>query len=135
MGTALDGQDHPGYIDRIIGQKVRQIRRERQLTQAALGHALGLSAEQVQAYEAGVERIPAQRLYDLARSLGVEAEAFYAAVPKHGRSDELTELEELRGQAMAHLQAMTNVEGLRAVVQLLSVYRQSISSQTGGAGT
>src|SRR5581483_5283817 len=47
------------------------------MSQERLGEALGLTFQQVQKYERGVNRIGASRLYDLARVLEVEIAFFF----------------------------------------------------------
>ncbi|MEM7625863.1 MAG: helix-turn-helix transcriptional regulator [Planctomycetota bacterium] len=60
---------HP--LDRKIGLRLRQARLRAGLTQNALAHCLGISFQQIQKYEKGLNRIPASRLIDLAPVLGV----------------------------------------------------------------
>src|ERR1700684_862602 len=52
------------------------------MSQERLGELLGLTFQQVQKYEKGVNRIGAGRLFQIARILGVEIPYFYEAV--HG---------------------------------------------------
>ncbi len=47
------------------------------MSQERLGELLGLTFQQVQKYEKGVNRIGAGRLFDIARILGVPIEYFY----------------------------------------------------------
>lgn len=50
------------------------------MSQERLGELLGLTFQQVQKYEKGVNRIGAGRLFDVARILGVPIEYFYESV-------------------------------------------------------
>ncbi|MEM9226206.1 MAG: helix-turn-helix transcriptional regulator, partial [Pseudomonadota bacterium] len=61
----------PSGIDRIVGQRLRWRRRELKLTQEQLGEKLGLTFQQVQKYEKGVNRIAAGRLFEIAQVLGI----------------------------------------------------------------
>src|SRR4051812_37637946 len=56
------------------------------MSQEKLGEMLGLTFQQVQKYEKGVNRIGAGRLFDVARILGVPIDYFYEgiAVPAAG---------------------------------------------------
>lgn len=73
----------PSDIDRIVGQRIRWRRRELRLTQEKLGEMLGLTFQQVQKYEKGVNRISAGRLFEMATVLGVPIEYFYEGVEEY----------------------------------------------------
>jgi transcriptional regulator with XRE-family HTH domain len=64
-------------IDRRIGQRVRARRLELAMSQETLAELLGVTFQQVQKYEKGVNRIAAGRLYDMAGALGLPIEAFF----------------------------------------------------------
>lgn len=70
----------PSGIDRIVGQRLRWRRRELKLTQEQLGEKLGLTFQQVQKYEKGVNRISAGRLFEIAQVLGITTSYFYEGV-------------------------------------------------------
>lgn len=70
----------PSGIDRIVGQRLRWRRRELRLTQEQLGEKLGLTFQQVQKYEKGVNRISAGRLFEIAHALGITITYFYEGV-------------------------------------------------------
>ncbi len=63
------------------GERVRLRRKLLGMTQTGLGDALGLSFQQVQKYERGVNRIGASRLLDLARLLDVPVNFFFEDMP------------------------------------------------------
>jgi transcriptional regulator with XRE-family HTH domain len=52
------------------------------LSQERLGEALGLTFQQVQKYERGVNRVGASRLFDLSRVLDVPISFFYDDMPE-----------------------------------------------------
>ena len=54
-----------------VGQRIRKIRIAREMTQAALGDAVGLSADRIQQYENGFRRPRADLLKKIAGALGV----------------------------------------------------------------
>lgn len=64
-------------VDRHIGAKVKAFRHLKGISQEVLGARLGITFQQVQKYERGVNRISAGRLYDIAGVLGVAVTAFY----------------------------------------------------------
>ena len=51
------------------------------MSQEKLGEKLGLTFQQVQKYEKGINRIGASRLFDLAQVLGVPVQFFYEEAP------------------------------------------------------
>ncbi len=68
-------------IDKHVGERVRMRRMLLGMSQEKLGEQLGLTFQQVQKYEKGVNRIGASRLFDLAQVLGVPIQFFYEAMP------------------------------------------------------
>lgn len=62
-------------IDRHIGARIRERRIILGLSQQALGERLGLTFQQVQKYEKGVNRVSGSRLVKMARALGVTVES------------------------------------------------------------
>ena len=73
----------PSKIDRLVGQRLRWRRRELRLTQEQLGERLGLTFQQVQKYEKGVNRISAGRLYELSTVLDVPVVYFYEGAEEY----------------------------------------------------
>jgi transcriptional regulator with XRE-family HTH domain len=71
----------PNPIDAHVGTRVRLRRMLLGMSQEKLGEHLGLTFQQVQKYEKGVNRIGASRLFDLARVLGVPVQFFYDELP------------------------------------------------------
>lgn len=64
-------------VDSHVGARVRLRRMLLGMSQEKLGESLGLTFQQVQKYEKGVNRIGASRLFDLAHVLGVPVQFFY----------------------------------------------------------
>ena len=73
--------------DPRIGLRIRTLRLERGLSQAELGELLGVSFQQVQKYEKGVNRVSAGRLHRVAEALQVPVTFFYAGFADRGRAD------------------------------------------------
>src|SRR5277367_711039 len=70
-------------IDIQVGNRVRIRRMLIGMSQERLGDLLGLTFQQVQKYEKGVNRIGAGRLFDVSRILGVPIEFFYEGATEH----------------------------------------------------
>src|SRR5271154_1436518 len=67
-------------IDIQVGNRVRIRRMLIGMSQERLGDLLGLTFQQVQKYEKGVNRIGAGRLFEVSRILGVPIDFFYEGV-------------------------------------------------------
>lgn len=74
-GRLLDGTPNP--IDLYVGSRVRMRRTLLGMSQERLAAELGITFQQVQKYERGLNRIGASRLWDLAQVLGVSVDFFY----------------------------------------------------------
>lgn len=66
-----------GPIDAHVGARICARRRLLQISQKELAERLGITFQQVQKYEKGVNRIGAGRLYSIAVILGVDISYFY----------------------------------------------------------
>jgi transcriptional regulator with XRE-family HTH domain len=71
------GENRPSPIDVHVGSRIRLRRTLMGMSQERLGEALGLTFQQVQKYERGVNRVGASRLYDLSRVLDVPISFFF----------------------------------------------------------
>jgi transcriptional regulator with XRE-family HTH domain len=68
----------PSAIDKKIADRVRDARVEAGISQADMGRAIGgLSFQQIQKYENGINRISAGRLWQIATCLKVPIGKFY----------------------------------------------------------
>lgn len=74
-------QKSPNPIDRHIGSRMRARRVMLGMSQEKLADALGLTFQQVQKYEKGVNRVGASRLLHIARILDVGIEFFFEGAP------------------------------------------------------
>jgi transcriptional regulator with XRE-family HTH domain len=64
-------------IDQIIGARIRARRLAVGISQEKLAAALGLTFQQIQKYEKGVNRVTAGRLVAIAQVLGAPVDAFF----------------------------------------------------------
>ena len=67
----------PNLVDTYVGSRIRQRRRTLGLSQEKLGETLGITFQQVQKYEKGVNRIGASRLAYIAACLNVPISYFF----------------------------------------------------------
>ena len=71
----------PNPIDKHVGSRVRMRRMMLAMSQEKLGDALGLTFQQVQKYEKGVNRMGASRLQQAAQILDVSVPFFFEGAP------------------------------------------------------
>lgn len=82
------GSRRANPVDVHVGSRVRLRRMLLGMSQEKLGEHLGLTFQQIQKYEKGINRIGASRLYDLSQVLSVPVQFFYEelAVAADGRA-------------------------------------------------
>lgn len=68
----------PDPVDVEVGHRIRIERLSRGLSQTALANQLGVTFQQVQKYEKGVNRVGAGRLTKIAEVLGVPVGTFFS---------------------------------------------------------
>lgn len=64
-------------VDILIGKRIREIRLGKDLSQAALGEAVGVSFQQIQKYERAANRISASTLFAICRILDFPIEKIF----------------------------------------------------------
>jgi transcriptional regulator with XRE-family HTH domain len=73
----LKNQRSTGKYDHKLGNRIRQRRVELDISQSDLADKLGVSFQQVQKYEKGVNRVDTARLQQIATALDVPVTYFY----------------------------------------------------------
>jgi transcriptional regulator with XRE-family HTH domain len=73
----LKNQRSTGKYDHELGKRIRLRRVELDISQSDLADKLGVSFQQVQKYEKGVNRVGASRLQQIATALDVPVTFFY----------------------------------------------------------
>ncbi len=68
-------RDHHNEI--ILGARLRKRRKALKMPLRVLGEHVGLTHQQIQKYEKGVNRIPATRLWELSKLLDVPMDYFF----------------------------------------------------------
>jgi len=79
--ASSDREHRPSPIDVHVGSRIRLRRTLLGMSQERLGESLGLTFQQVQKYERGVNRVGASRLFDLSRVLDVPISFFFDDMP------------------------------------------------------
>ena len=84
MGSRRDSRT--AYVDAHVGGRLRERRILLGLSQTRLGESLGLSFQQIQKYERGIDRISVGRLVHLAHVLEVPITYFFDELSQPGEN-------------------------------------------------
>jgi DNA-binding XRE family transcriptional regulator len=68
-------------VDKYIGARMREQRLGLGMSQERLGKELGVSFQQIQKYERGVNRVSAARLYGVCKALNVSLSSMFERDP------------------------------------------------------
>lgn len=74
------GKREPDQIDLLVASNIRQLRLAAGLSQGALARQIGVTYQQVQKYETGVDRLSSSRLWRCAKALKVPVGALFDGV-------------------------------------------------------
>lgn len=110
----------PTAVDIHVGRKLRYLRMMRRLSQKTVASHLGVSFQQVQKYETGINRIAASRLFDLARFFRVSPTFFFEELEgRHAGDGTRPELENLRA-----VRYLSKIKSHRVRMHLLNLIRE-----------
>ncbi|MDR3449865.1 MAG: helix-turn-helix transcriptional regulator [Alphaproteobacteria bacterium] len=76
--------ENPDPVDIHVGARLRMRRNLVGLSQEQLGKALGLTFQQIQKYERGINRMGSSRLFQMAQILSVPVAYFFDDIPREG---------------------------------------------------
>ncbi len=79
------GTPHP--VDIHVGRRLRLKRTILGMSQEAVGKEIGVTFQQIQKYERGINRMGASRLYDFAKALGVNISYFFEGFGDYAADD------------------------------------------------
>lgn len=80
---------HP--VDVHVGSRLKLRRMALGISQDMLGKSMGLTFQQIQKYEKGVNRISASKIYELSRELRVPIDYFFEGYGKTAHADRFAE--------------------------------------------
>ena len=75
----------PNPIDKHVGSRIRERRKELGMSQERLAEHLGLTFQQVQKYERGSNRVSASKLFEIAQALKASSAIFTSTWPLPAR--------------------------------------------------
>ncbi|MCA1455906.1 helix-turn-helix transcriptional regulator [Bradyrhizobium sp. BRP22] len=122
--TPLGKPRGPTESDVMVGRRIRRRRLEKNLSQSQLGAALGISFQQIQKYEKGINRVGAIRLQQIANELDIEVATLLAETGRALPSavDEFLATKEGHDLFAAVMLIRQNPKLLRAVVRAIDAF-------------
>jgi transcriptional regulator with XRE-family HTH domain len=72
----------PTAVDAYIGARMRERRDTLGLSQRQVGEMLGVTFQQIQKYEKGVNRVSAARLFEICEVLKISLSSMFERAPK-----------------------------------------------------
>lgn len=116
----------PNPVDVFVGERIRLRRTLLGLSQEKLAVLLGLTFQQVQKYERGVNRIGASRLWDIGKVLEVPVEFFYMDMDKE-TSEQSPRMFSIQDACPQNLQEEHNIQEVdpmlrRETLELVKAY-------------
>ncbi|WP_254492492.1 helix-turn-helix transcriptional regulator [Bartonella sp. B1099] len=114
-------------IDLLVGKRIRLRRKRLKMSQTTLGNALGISFQQIQKYENGLNRVSAGRLMQISDILNVPISFFYADImpkqqPPYHHDEAISSKEEYL--LLRRFRTLNSIKQ-RAILQLLSEPNES----------
>ena len=123
--TALRTSRSPTWVDTYIGRRIHQRRAEVRMSQTRLAGLVGVTFQQIQKFEKGINRVPASRLADIAAVLKATPGDFFppqdAAAPHLRRGDLDHVLEAIAEQIDRQKAGLDDLNKLHRRLSLLSV--------------
>jgi transcriptional regulator with XRE-family HTH domain len=120
----------PSPVDVEVGRRIRLQRLSAGMSQTELGNRIGVTFQQVQKYEKGVNRVGAGRLTEIAAILNVPVTVFFdgAAEPTVGKHESLTELL-TRPHSLKLLQAYSAIDNDKVRLSILHLVEAIIDER------
>ncbi len=112
-------------MDVYVGARLKEARVIGGLSQDKLGGAVGLTFQQIQKYERGLNRISAVRLYEFAKILDLEITYFYDGIEiaTESSSSQRANTESLKAESETLLKAYSKIEDPSVRKTVLSMIR------------
>ncbi|KQQ13783.1 putative transcriptional regulator, XRE family [Methylorubrum extorquens] len=113
--------------DRLVGERIKVLRKSKGISQTALGSALGVTFQQIQKYENGANRVGAGRLSDIARVLGASVSLFFEEGDDAAAQEKAEVFDLLRAPgAVDLLNAFITIEDDRLRREVLAIVRSAV---------
>lgn len=109
----------PHATDRYVGSRIRMRRMLAGISQEKLGDSLGVTFQQVQKYEKGINRVSASRLQRIAGMLDVPVSFFFEGAPSHDEA--LSSIDQSTSESVSKFLATSEgIQLMKAFAQIKS---------------
>ena len=119
---------HHSYIEKVdqhIGQKIYSLRLAKGLSRQELSDQIGVTHQQLQKYEKGINRISVGRLALIAKALGKTIEYFYSGVDNETQEQVSTQHQRMCIEVSRNFMKIQNPDHQNAVNTLIRSLIQS----------
>ena len=125
MGSDQEAREKEAAINLEMGMKLRMVRIMHGVTQVRLGEVLGVSFQQIQKYEKGMNRISAARIYQVADYLKVPYGVFFEGLFDKGvkNSADLEAAEEFHKKFLYLAASLNTIKDQRLERALLALLK------------
>lgn len=114
----------PTRSDSLLGQRLRELRRAREMTQKELAGMVGVTGAQLHRYETGATRIAASRLMLVAEALGVRTDELMGDCAPHGNHGHVMSAPNLASDDIVELvQVFSSIEDRKNRCAVVAVAR------------
>lgn len=110
----------PQSIDGIVGGKIKERRIALNKSQSDLATAIGVTFQQIQKYEKGLNRISLSRLIDICEALNVKPDFFIGSDSVKASNSDLT-FSSMSADAIALVQSFSKIEDSKLRKQILKL--------------
>lgn len=130
--VCVGDQRAAGDVDQKLGERIRARRLEIGMSQERLADLLGLTFQQVQKYERGINRIAASRLLDCASALEMPVADFYEGLDRPLRAGKAARTEDVLAKpgAVELVHLFGSIESRKVRRRVLDLVRAMASEST-----
>jgi transcriptional regulator with XRE-family HTH domain len=115
----------PDRVDVHVGKRIRARRRLCKISQVELANSIGLSFQQIQKYERGLNRVSASKLYAIAKHLGAPISHFFEGLEDEAEGDRGPRREQNVADAFRRMENQRLRRGCIDFVKLLAAETRS----------
>lgn len=118
--------DYIAQVDKFVGTKIYNLRLSKGLSRQQLADTIGVTHQQLQKYEKGLNRIAVGRLVLIAKALHKNVEFFYEGLEKDNQEPPLTKHQRMCIEVSRNFMKLANSEHQITVNALVkSLVKQS----------
>jgi transcriptional regulator with XRE-family HTH domain len=108
-------------MDKVVGESIRAARLAKGLSQSDLAERLGITFQQVQKYEKGVNRVGAGRLFQIASIFGMPISSFFDEAAEAGPAKNSRRVSRDDPLSIRLVEAFSKLPDTRSRLALLTV--------------